>query len=149
MAISRCIWRYENDWWCPSLAPAKANRAFFEDRAARRDLNLYIKSRYSHTRWCHSGVVFSSHLIWFSQQKASHGTHHANLTVWMVHAPSHNYFRVIPAQLGKLGAPYVMDFVLLWCIGRYLWEMKNLQILASNSVSFSRSGNLKFRGGRQ
>ena len=54
---------------------------------------------------------------------------------------------VIPAQLGKLGAPYVMDFVLLWCIGRYLWEMKNLQILASNSVSFSRNGNLKFRGG--
>ena len=34
----------------------------------------------------------SSHLICLSQQKASHGTHHANLTVWMVHAPSHNYF---------------------------------------------------------
>ena len=68
------------------------------------------------------------------------------LNTWFIPHVKRNTYGVIPAQLGKLGAPYVMDFVLLWCIGRYLWEMKNLQILASNSVSFSRSGNLKFRG---
>ena len=54
---------------------------------------------------------------------------------------------VIPSQLGKLGAPYDMDFFHIWCAGRCQWEKKNLQIWARNSVSFSRSSYLKIKGG--
>ena len=45
------------------------------------------------------------------------------------------------------GAPYVMDFFHIKCVCRYPWEKKNLRIWDRNSVSFSRSGNLKFKGG--
>ena len=38
-----------------------------------------------------------------------------------------NHVWVIPCQLSKLGAPYVMDVFLIEYVGRYPWEMKTCE----------------------